>query len=102
MKEISKDLSGAEHIKLIMPGRRFVHEGDLLVVKPNASSSSNNQIERHFILFSDMIIWCKITTKEKYHFKGMIPLLSLSYQDLPERMFDNLPIFPSGIFILHS
>ena len=29
MKEISQGLSGAEHIKLIMPGRRFMHEGML-------------------------------------------------------------------------
>lgn len=79
MKEISQGLSGAEHIKLIMPGRRFIHEGILYKI-----SESGVQRERHFFLFSDMLIWARVAGKEKWEFKGMIPLRAFWYKALPD------------------
>jgi len=79
MKEISQGLSGAEHIKLIMPGRRFIHEGILYKI-----SESGVQRERHFFLFSDMILWARVAGKEKWEFKGMIPLRAFWYKAIPD------------------
>jgi hypothetical protein len=80
MNEISTELTSAEHIKLIMPGRRFIHEG-VLAKRKKASGSSLS--ERHYFLFSDMIIWARATGKDKYEFRGMIPLTCFRYKDLP-------------------
>lgn len=40
--------------------------------------------ERQFYLFSDMLIWAKPTSKDKYEFKGLIPAKLLYYTDLPD------------------
>jgi len=78
MNEISTELTSADYVKLIMPGRRFIHEGMLLKRKNTSSSFS----ERHYFLFSDMIVWSRIIGKDKYEFRGMIPLTSFRFSDL--------------------
>ena len=42
------------------------------------------QRERLFLLFSDMLIWARVASKDKYEFKGMLPLRSLRYRSLPD------------------
>ena len=43
------------------------------------------QRERHFILFSDMLLWVRVYGKDKYELrKGMIPLRFLFFKNIPD------------------
>lgn len=70
---IQRMLDGFEG-KLGESGRYFVREGTLHKVNPRGKVQS-----RHFLLFSDMVIWCKgkagtSIKKNHFQFKGLIRL----------------------------
>ena len=46
--------------KIVTPGRRFVREGNLRKV----SSDGDSTHERYFILFSDMLLYCKLRNSD--------------------------------------
>eukprot|EP01094_Clydonella_sp_ATCC50884_P029032 TRINITY_DN8932_c0_g1_i1.p1 TRINITY_DN8932_c0_g1~~TRINITY_DN8932_c0_g1_i1.p1 ORF type:complete len:616 (-),score=137.67 TRINITY_DN8932_c0_g1_i1:259-2106(-) len=79
LRKVESSLTNAGHIKLLMPGRHYIHEGRLTKV------SGKNIQDRQFFLFSDMLLYAKpIMGKSKYEFKGLLPLDALYFVDLDD------------------
>ena len=62
MVDIQKSLSGG-FPKIIAPGRKLLRQGNLMKV-PRAGGSGQ---PRYFVLFSDMIMYCKIKSSSSGH-----------------------------------
>jgi len=67
MREVQSSIEG-EFDSIVVEGRRFIKEGDLMEKVKKGGFK-----ERHCFLFSDMILTSK-KKKEKYEFKGLVPL----------------------------
>jgi len=75
--EIEGSLTHANHLKLIIPGRKFVREGKLTKI------SGSHVQERQFFLFNDILIYAKpALVKKQFEFKGLIPINRLVVRDL--------------------
>eukprot|EP00010_Vexillifera_abyssalis_P004671 CAMPEP_0201561612 /NCGR_PEP_ID=MMETSP0173_2-20130828/78888_1 /ASSEMBLY_ACC=CAM_ASM_000268 /TAXON_ID=218659 /ORGANISM="Vexillifera sp., Strain DIVA3 564/2" /LENGTH=673 /DNA_ID=CAMNT_0047976125 /DNA_START=816 /DNA_END=2837 /DNA_ORIENTATION=- len=83
MLAVTKQLSGADNLKLMMPGRRFIRDGRLVKI-----SVHNKHQERQFTLFNDMLIYAAKTTsaltRKKYQFKGFMHLDQIDLVDVSD------------------
>jgi len=74
---IERYVEKKSNLKIVTPGRMFIKEGALTKVSPHGKHQ-----ERHFFLFSDMIMWSrKHTIKNTFEFKGFAPLGRCSLSD---------------------
>ena len=70
MVDIQKSLSGG-FPKIIAPGRKLLKQGNLMKV-PRAGGNSGQP--RYFVLFSDMIMYCKIKSNGQSNVIGTLNL----------------------------
>jgi len=81
MLEIQDNLLDApKGFRVIESGRLFLREADFTKVNNRGKSQ-----ERHFFLFTDMLMYCeKKLFNKSYEFKGMIPLNSVLVHELAD------------------
>jgi RhoGEF domain/SOS1/NGEF-like PH domain len=72
--QIEMRLELRKNLKIVVPGRLHLHDGRLVKI------THGKRQERHFFLFSDLLIWAKpIKLKSnRYEFKGFAPLNRLA------------------------
>lgn len=78
MKTIDESLEGFTGGSIIVPGRYLLRAGPLVKLSP-----SGGKQERHFFLFSDMIMYVK-KNKKTYEYKDHVDLVELSVR-APEK-----------------
>jgi hypothetical protein len=79
--DIESRLSGMpEHLKLTTSGRRFIMDARWTKI------SGSYVQERHFFMFSDMLVYAKppVLKKDCYEYKGMCPYHTCTFIDLPD------------------
>jgi hypothetical protein len=69
-----------QHLKLVTHGRQFLFDGRWTKI------SGSHVQERHFFMFSDMLIYAKpsVLKKDYYEYKGMCPFHTCKFLDIPD------------------
>lgn len=78
MKTIDENMEGYTGGTLCIPGRFLVRAGPLVKLSPSGAKQ-----DRHFFLFTDMILYAK-KNKSTYHYKDHIELVELQVR-LPDK-----------------
>lgn len=81
MMAVTSQLSGADNLKLLMPGRRFLMEASMVKI-----SVHNKHQTRQFFLFNDLMIYAAKTAigKHKYSFKGFYYMNQIDLVDVAD------------------
>ena len=80
MLSVTSQLSGADNLKLMMPGRRFLMEASMVKI-----SVHNKHQTRQFFLFNDLLIYAaKAPIGKKYVFKGFYYMNQIELVDVPD------------------
>jgi RhoGEF domain/SOS1/NGEF-like PH domain len=81
MLEVTKSLAGADNLKLMMPGRRFVRAGQLVKISVHGKHQT-----RQFTLFNDLLIYAAKAGvgRKKYQFKGFMKCAEIKLVDIED------------------